>query len=139
MSTARPAAGSAKTPGQLFALVFGAVYLLVGIAGFFVTTQFFGETGDKLILFEVNGFHNLVHILVGALWLGGSRTPTSAKTVNLVIGVVYLAFAVLGVFGALDELISHNPSDAILHLVSGGLSVYFGTVGSGVGRATITP
>ncbi len=137
MSTARSGAGSARTPGQLFALVFGAVYLIVGIAGFFVTTQFFGETGEELILFEVNGFHNVVHILVGALWLGGSRTPSSAKSVNLLIGVVYLAFAVLGFFGALDELISHNASDAILHLVSGGLSLYFGTAGSGV-RTTAT-
>ena len=34
MSTACPAAGTAKTPGQLFGLVFGAVYVLVGILGF---------------------------------------------------------------------------------------------------------
>jgi hypothetical protein len=33
-------ASTAKTPGQLYALVIGAVYLLVGVAGFFVASEF---------------------------------------------------------------------------------------------------
>ena len=33
-------ANAAKTPGQLYALVIGAVYLLVGIVGFFFASEF---------------------------------------------------------------------------------------------------
>lgn len=52
-----------RTPAQTFALVFGAVYALVGLAGFLVTgfDNFAGETfDDKLIIFSVNPLHNIV-------------------------------------------------------------------------------
>ena len=62
-----------KTPAQLYSLVFGAVLLLVGILGFIANSSFdtgSGVQGDNLIAFEVNGWHNLVHLASGAL---GSR------------------------------------------------------------------
>ncbi|MGH2756694.1 MAG: DUF4383 domain-containing protein, partial [Actinomycetota bacterium] len=91
---------TARTPGQVFALAFGAVYVLVGILGFFVADGLTGgSTSDKLILFPVNHLHNVVHVAVGALWLAGSRTPVAAKNVNTLIGVVYLLVAVLGFTG----------------------------------------
>ncbi len=127
-----------KTPAQTFALVFGIVYLAIGILGFAVTgfDNFFGETFDeKLILFPVNPAHNIVHILIGAAWLAGSRRHDSAKMINLVIGVAYLAVFLLGLLGALKWLAiedGFNP-DQFLHLVSGALSVYFGTAGAGAG------
>jgi len=52
--TMATAAGS-KTMAQKFAMAFGGVYLLVGIAGFFVANEFTGGSADdKLILFPVN-------------------------------------------------------------------------------------
>lgn len=130
---------SNQTPAQMFALGFGVVYLLVGLVGFAVTgfDQFASETGEVLILFEINPLHNIIHIAVGALWLGASSKHSSAKSINTLIGAVYLAFAVLGFAGALDTIISHNTSDAFLHLVSGGLSLFFGTAGAeSLGRTT---
>ncbi|MBA3429909.1 MAG: DUF4383 domain-containing protein [Actinobacteria bacterium] len=116
-----------RTPGQMFALVFGVVYVLVGVVGLFV---------DTVVIFDVNLLHSIVHIITGAAWVFASRDPAMAKTVNTAIGVVYLLLALLGVFGLLDDLINHNPADAVLHLVSGAASLYFGTAGAGARSAT---
>jgi len=129
------ASGSAvRTPGQTFALVAGVVYLIVGVVGFLFTgfDNFAAESGDTVIVFGVNPLHNIIHILVGALWVGGARSPAGAKSVNTLIGVVYLALGVLGIFvgDSLFGFINHNAADWVLHLVSGAVSLYFGTKGS---------
>ena len=132
----------AKTPGQTFALVFGVVYVLVGLAGFLVADGFTGGSeDDKLILFPINHLHNIVHLAVGGLWIAGSRTAASAKQVNTLIGVVYLLVAVLGFLGLefMSDLLNINGSgsaDNFLHLASGALALYFGTAGSTEGRTT---
>jgi hypothetical protein len=129
-----------KTPAQTFALVFGIVYLAIGLIGFAVTgfDGFFAESfNEKLILFPLNPAHNIVHILIGAAWLAGSRRHDSAKTINLVIGIAYLAVFVLGLLGALKWLAiedGFDSADQWLHLVSGALSVYFGTAGARTDR-----
>jgi hypothetical protein len=131
------AAGSrARSAAQTFALVFGIVYLAVGILGFAATgfDNFFAQDfSEKLILFPVNPGHNVVHILIGAAWLAGSRTHATAKAVNTAIGAAYLLVFVVGLFGALKWLAidSGINTDALLHLVSGALGVYFGTAGAG--------
>jgi hypothetical protein len=141
MATARPATGSAKTPGQLFALVFGAVYILVGILGF-IDPLVNGQ--DRLLgIFGINGLHNVAHLAVGALLLIGSRTPDTAKMVNLVVGAVYLLLGILGLFGILIEEgqaldLNNNVADTVLHFATAALALYFGTAGSGVRRATTT-
>ena len=128
-------AARTRTPAQTFALVFGAVYLLIGVAGFVVTgfDNFAGETyGEKLILFPVNPLHNIVHIGVGALWLGAAGKHASAKNVNVLIGVVYGLVAILGFAGLLKFLAIENAASAdnFLHLVSSALALYFGTAGA---------
>jgi hypothetical protein len=134
-------AAGGRTPAQLFALVFGVVYLLVGVLGFAVTgfDDFAGRVySEELILFPVNPLHNVVHILVGALWIGGARTHSSAKSVNLLIGVVYVLVAVLGFADVLKFLAIEGAgsTDNWLHLASGALALYFGTAGAaGTARA----
>ena len=59
----------ARTPAQLYALLFGITLLAVGILGFIADSSF--DTGSNVqgsdfIIFEVNGWHNLVHIASGA-------------------------------------------------------------------------
>lgn len=127
---------SAKSPAQMFALVFGAVYALVGVLGFFVAKEFTGgSVDDKLILFPVNHLHNIVHLGIGAAWLVASRTHAMAKSVNAAIGAVYLLVALLGFTGIdiMQTLLNiHTPGDAdnFLHVVSGALALYFGTAGA---------
>lgn len=141
MSTSRPAVGTAKTPGQLFGLVFGAVYVLVGILGFIdplVNDQ------DRLLgIFGITPLHNVAHLAVGALLLFGSRAPDTARMVNLVVGIVYLLLGVLGLFGILIEDggaidLNNNGADTLLHFATAALALYFGTAGAGVGQATRT-
>jgi hypothetical protein len=134
-------AATAKSPGQLFGLVFGAVYVLVGLLGFVgpLVTEGTGVDPDTLLgIFGINPLHNVAHLLVGALLLIGSRRATTAKTVNLVVGVVYLLLAILGFAGGVivDDLINNNAADSVLHLATAVLAIYFGTAGSEVRMAT---
>jgi zinc transporter ZupT len=139
-------AGGTKTTGQTFAMVFGLVYLLVGIAGFFVASEFTGgSTDDKLILFPVNHLHNIVHLAIGALLLAGSRTAAQAKSMNMLVGIVLLLVAVLGFLGLefMEDLLNIHGSgsaDNWLHLATGALALYFGTAGATTATTpTVTP
>jgi hypothetical protein len=117
-----------------FAAVFGAVYVLVGIAGFAVTglSDFAATSSDKLILFGLNPLHNIVHLLVGAVWLAASRNEQSARVVSTAIGAVYLLVGVVGLFIAGNSdlnLLNLNQPDNVLHLGSAVLGLYFGLAG----------
>lgn len=124
-----------KTPGQLYALAIGAVYLLVGIVGFFVASEFTeGTADDKLIIFRLNHLHNLIHLALGIGWLAASRSVALSKTINTLFGVVLLLVAVLGFTGidlvhTLLNITESTDPDNFLHLVTGGLALYFGTSG----------
>ena len=137
-------AGTAKTPGQLYALVIGAVYLLVGIVGFFVASEFTkGTSDDELVIFRLNHLHNIIHVALGIGWLAASRTAAAAKGVNTLFGVVLLLVAVLGfteidlVHTLLNVTESTDP-DNFLHLVTGALALYFGTAGA-TERTAVSP
>jgi hypothetical protein len=133
-------AGATRTPGQLYALVIGAVYLLVGIVGFFFASEFTGgNADDEFIMFRLNHLHNLVHVALGVGWLAASRTAAFAKTVNAVFGAVLLLVAILGFTGidlmhTLLNITESTDPDNFLHLVTGGLALYFGTAGAGERR-----
>ncbi|WP_284251015.1 DUF4383 domain-containing protein [Litorihabitans aurantiacus] len=111
-----------SSPNRLIAAIFGAVYLLVGLAGFAVTSgaQFAGTEGGTLIIFEVNPLHNIVHLLIGIALLVGSRTVPSAKGVNTTIGAVYLLVGVVGLFllESSANILALNGADNVLHLAS---------------------
>jgi len=128
----------ARSPAQIFALAFGVVYLAVGVLGFAVTgfDNFAGETfDDKLIVFAVNPLHNVVHILLGAVWIGAAGSHATAKIVNVVFGAVLLLVAILGLVEVLTFLAIENAgsADNYLHLATAALAIYFGTAGSQVG------
>jgi hypothetical protein len=149
MATARPpaATGGARTPAQTYGLVFGAIYLLVGIVGFAFTgfDNFATFTNDKIIIFYVNPLHNIVHIALGAILIAGSRTHAGAKTANLVVGIVLLVVALIGFIETPDkvlELLSIDGSgsaDNFLHLITGAAAVYFGTAGAAGYTTRATP
>jgi Domain of unknown function (DUF4383) len=104
----------------------GAVYLLVGAAGFLVTggLDFLARDGKALIIFDVNPLHNVVHLLVGALLVAGAaRGVAAAKSVNGLVGAVYLLVGVLGVF-LVDtdaDILGLNVPDNLLHFGSAAL------------------
>ena len=111
-----------QSANRLVGGIFGAVYLLVGLAGFAVTSgaQFAGTDGGTLIIFEVNPLHNIVHLAIGAALLLGSRSVAGAKGINTTVGAVYLLVGVVGLF-LLDSganILALNGADNVLHLAS---------------------
>lgn len=104
----------------------GAVFVVVGLLGFSVSGghDLAGHTGGSLLgLFEVNTLHNLVHLAVGAVMIAAAIAGMrAARTANTLIGAVYLALGVLGLFITGDNplnIIALNGADNGLHLVIG--------------------
>jgi hypothetical protein len=116
-----------RTLNQTLALAFGAVYALVGLLGFVVSNDvdFAGKNGASLLGFDVNGLHNIVHLLIGVALIAAARTHASAKAVNLTIGAVYVLLALLGpvINDTAVDIIGLNGADHALHLLSGLLLV----------------
>jgi hypothetical protein len=110
------------TPAQQYALLFGAVLLLVGILGFIADATFGSGSnvgGNDFIIFEVNGWHNLVHIASGLLGLMLWRRPDTARLFALGFGGTYLAVTIWG-FITGDQvlwLIPVDTADNVLHLL----------------------
>jgi hypothetical protein len=129
----------AKTWPELLALAFGAIYLLIGIIGFFITgfDDFFAhDTRETLLGFEINGFHNVVHILIGLAGLLLARTLAGARTYGWLLAVGYGAAFVYGLIAINKDwdFLSLNWPDNILHLATAlvGLVIALGPVRSAV-------
>ena len=126
-----------SSPNRLVATVFGAVYLLVGLAGFLVTggLPFAGQQGNALVVFDVNPLHNVVHLGIGLALLLASRSVAGARATNTTIGGVYLLVGVLGLFliGSGANILALNGADNVLHLAS---AVLLLAVGLGADKAS---
>lgn len=113
-----------KSPNRLLATVFGAVYLLVGLLGFTATggVGFFATQGGLLLgLFEVNIFHNVAHLLIGAaLLIAGLSSLAASKATNTTIGAAYLLLGIVGLFivNSSINILAINTADNVLHFAS---------------------
>jgi Domain of unknown function (DUF4383) len=132
--TARPRLRT-WTPAQRFALLFGAVYVAVGFAGFAVTgfSDFTGMHHDTLLIFSVNPAHNVIHLALGLGWLAAAPHHRAAKAANLVVGVVLGLVTVLGIFDVMGILGMSGLADPdnFLHLATATLALYFGSLAAG--------
>jgi hypothetical protein len=115
-------AGRGRTVPEILALAFGAIYTLIGIIGFFITgfDNFFEHTDKTLLGFEINGMHNVVHILIGVAGLVLGRTLAGARTYGWVLAVGYGAAFVYGLLAINKDwdFLSLNWADNILHLAT---------------------
>ncbi|GGK09939.1 hypothetical protein GCM10010123_44820 [Pilimelia anulata] len=124
-STARAEGTALRSLNRPVAFAFGAVFVLVGLAGFLVSGGHHvagAGGGDLLGLFRVNVLHNLVHLAGGAVLLGAAMAGNRAAALaNTVFGLVYLAvFAVgLAVIGTAANILALNGADNVLHLLLG--------------------
>jgi len=120
---------------RLFALVLGLGYVLAGAAGFAVTgfTGFVADTNEDLLSFDLNIFHNIVHLTIGAGLVLVSRAKNVSVTQGVLIGVglFYLLATVLGFVNYLQiiSIDGNLASDNFLHMVSGGAALIFGLIG----------
>ena len=123
------------SPARLYATLVGGALVVAGIIGFFYSASFGspGEVDDVFGILAVNAWHNIVHILTGAigllvagyaarqyaLWLG-RHLPRASPIWGFIIGS---GDSILG-------FIPVNTEDNFLHLILGLL---------GVGAALATP
>ncbi|GAA1829491.1 DUF4383 domain-containing protein [Agromyces salentinus] len=109
---------------RIVGVVFGAVYLVVGLLGFAVTggVGFIATDGGLLLgIFEVNPLHNIAHLLIGAaLLIAGIASTRAAKATNSVVGAAYLLLGIVGFFlaGTAANILALNTADHFLHLAS---------------------
>ena len=113
-----------SSPARLYCTLVGAVLVIVGILGFFWEASF--ATGNEIEADEVvgilavNGWHNLVHLLIGVLLLAAAGT--AARTAALGVGLLYLVLAIWGFIesdNVLISLVPINDEDNVLHLILG--------------------
>ncbi|MPY82799.1 MAG: DUF4383 domain-containing protein [Actinophytocola sp.] len=113
--------GTARSIARITAGVLGVVLIAAGVLGFIYGDSSF-TVGDQLgrgefLGFDVNGWHNIVHIATGAFLLLMMPTTTSAITGLLVFAVVYAAVTVWGFVTGTDVawIVPVDTADNILH------------------------
>jgi hypothetical protein len=124
----------ASSPARLYCLLVGGVLVIAGIIGFFYEASFASgdsiRTEDVFGVLSVNGWHNVVHIAIGALLLVAAGS--AARGAALFVGVLYIALCVLGFIATshggigfvaendtLIKLVPVNNEDNVLHLILG--------------------
>lgn len=140
----RPCRGAARdrarsrdrSVAQWYCLVVGATLLLVGVLGFLADAKFDTSTGgdpgsvdgEDLLIFEVNGWRNVVHILSGVFLLLMSSRHGRARTGALLFGAIYGVVAVIGLIDGHDVfgIIPIDPADNVLHVLLAGSALAVG-------------
>jgi len=125
---------------RTFAMIFGIVFLAVGVLGFvpgMVQPLHPGhppvdpEGGLLLGLFPVNMFHNAVHILFGLWGLAASRSLRGSVMYARAVAIIYAVLTICGFVPSLSTLFGMVPlygNDVWLHAVLALVAAYFGWV-----------
>ena len=124
---------------RYFALVYGIVFLLVGIAGFIpalkgpmdtdVYLAIDGTSGRLFGLFPINSLHNLVHLAFGVWGVVAYRTFSAARVYARSVAVVYAVLTIMGLIPVLNTtfgLIPLYSHDVWLHALLAIVAAYFG-------------
>lgn len=108
-------------------VLFGVVFVLVGVLGFVPAVNVAGPSGTNYTLllgiFAINPVHNIIHLASGiaALLAGLYGSGAYSRLYLGVFGVVYALVTVLGIAGilfingSLLGLVAINGADNILH------------------------
>lgn len=148
-SAAQPRVGYGSTLTQKGALLFGVVFLIVGIAGFIpgltMDMSSMSVAGDGsmallLGLFQVSVLHNIVHLLFGIVGLLAARSASGARLYLLVGGIVYLVLFIYGLFTAgmtgAANFVPLNSADNALHAFLAVAMIVLGIVLPRIGAHT---
>src|SRR5215211_3401866 len=131
--------GAARTMAQAFALLLGLGLLAAGVLGFFFGGSSFGTgshpSGENLLIFQVNGWHNVVHIATGALLVLFSFRAASAALALVLFGIVYGAVTVWGFIDGNDvaNAVAIDDEDNWLHLGISAASIVVGLASGTLG------
>ena len=111
-----------RSPAQLYVLVFGVVLVVEGIVGFFYEPEFTNDESVRDAVFgilDVNGWHNVVHILSGVAGLALMGTAARARAYAIGLAAVYTIVAIWGfAIGNGESILGFlpvNTEDNVLH------------------------
>ena len=115
------------------AILFGLVFLLIGIVGFVPAIT--PANGMLLGIFHVNTAHNVVHLASGVVFLlCGMAGAGPSQTFFKIFGIIYGVVALLGFFygdNALLGIVANNTADTWLYVVVAVVMLFFGFAPSG--------
>ena len=127
-----------RSPAQNWARLIGWALLLAGIVGFFYSASF-GSPGEVDAVFgilDVNGFHNLVHVLSGLLGIALARSFGSARAFCLLLAATYAIVTIWGLVvgdgGEILSIVPVNTEDNVLHAAIALVSLIVGFGSSAV-------
>jgi uncharacterized protein DUF4383 len=116
-----------RSPAQWFCLIVGATLVLLGLLGFLAEAKFDtaigGDPGqldgEDFLIFEVNGWHNVVHILSGLFLLAFAARRAAARAAALAFGAIYAVVSLIGLIDGKDVLgiIPIDRADNVLHVL----------------------
>lgn len=118
-----PSAGRRMSVPQIIAAAIGAIYTLIGLAGFIATgfDGFASSQGDSLLGFEVNPLHNIVHVVIGVVGLLMSRSLSAARAFGWLLFIGYGLVFLYGLFvdkNSDANFLALNNADNVLHVLS---------------------
>jgi hypothetical protein len=117
---------------QMYALLSGVVLLLLGVIGFVVNSDFStgsAITTDNLIVFDINGWANVLHLAIGLVAIYASTDVAVSRKYAIGAGVVFVALTVWSlVDDSILSMLPVNDPSAILYAALGviGLAVAMG-------------
>lgn len=103
---------------QTLMRVLGAIFVLLGIVGFFLPLHG---------ILHLTTPHNLIHLISGIVFLGVSNNQKYSLWVARVFGAIYLLTAILGLF--MDNVFGLFMSTAainVIHFIIAALTLYAG-------------
>ncbi len=110
-----------QSTAMRLSLIFGIVYLLVGVLGFIPGITVEGERpGQGLLLgiFAVNAVHNVAHLGLGAALVWAGTNAELVRSINRGLAVVFALLVVASLIAPIVEGVAINPPDTGLHLGS---------------------
>lgn len=125
-----------------FALIFGIVFLLLGIAGFIPGLTQPHTHPDVMVtaglgllmgLFPVNVIHNFAHLVFGVWGLMAWRSDGAARTYGRAVFVAYALLTVMGLIATMRlytgfGFVPLYGHDVWLHAVLAAVGFYFGFI-----------
>ncbi|MGE5540324.1 MAG: DUF4383 domain-containing protein [Gemmatimonas sp.] len=122
---------------RAFALVFGIIFLLMGIAGFIPgllsppdqPIAVNAMHGRLLGLFPVNAVHDLAHLVFGVWGIVAYRTLSGSLLYARVVAIAYGVLVIMGLIPGLNVVFGLMPihgNDVWLHLILAAVAAYFG-------------
>src|SRR5688500_20313110 len=100
-----------RSAAQWSCLIVGATLVVVGLLGFIAEAKFDTSAGgdpgaldgENFVLFEVNGWHNVVNVASGLFMLALAGKHRTDRTAALAFGSIYAVVTCIGLINGPDD------------------------------------